>query len=67
MEKNVGHTDRMLRAVIGPSLTLIGYSRWGGKDRRWPGLFAMAVGMLISETARTRSCPINELLGIDTT
>lgn len=67
MEKNVGRSDRMLRAFIGPSLTLLGYSRWGGKERRWPGLFAMALGWFFSETARTRSCPINELLGIDTT
>lgn len=48
-----------------PSLALA-YTRLGGRDGNLGGLLALLGGALITETAITRVCPINEALGIDT-
>lgn len=66
MKENVGTVDRMLRTVVGSGLVAVGYTRWGGNRGRGPGLVAMIGGALLLESAVTRVCPINALLGIDT-
>ncbi len=65
MRENVGGADRVVRAVAGPALLALGYTRLGGSDGELPGLLAMLAGALITETAVTRVCPLNELLGVD--
>ena len=66
MRENVGGADRLMRAVAGPALLALGYGRWGGRDGTLPGLLVMLAGALITETAVTRVCPLNEALGVDT-
>lgn len=66
MRENVGGADRMMRAVAGPALLAMGYARWGGREGDVLGLLAMLGGALITETAITRVCPLNEALGVDT-
>lgn len=66
MRENVGGADRAVRAVAGPALMALGYARWGGEQGRLPGLLAMLGGALVTETAITRVCPLNEALGVDT-
>jgi len=66
VKENVGRTDQAIRAVVGPGLLIAGLTLLKGKRGRPLGLAAMVGGALISETAITRTCPLNELLGIDT-
>ena len=66
MKENVGGADRVTRAIAGPVLLAAGYTRLGGSRGALPGLLAMIMGALLVETAITRVCPMNELLGIDT-
>ena len=66
MRENVGGADRVTRAAAGPALLALGYGRWGGASGSLSGLLAMLAGALITETAITRVCPLNEALGIDT-
>ena len=66
MKENVGRKDQLVRSIVGPALMLLGYHAWGGKHGRPAGLLAMLAGGLISETAVTRTCPLNEVFGVDT-
>lgn len=66
MRENVGRIDRVARAIIGPALTAIGYTRLGGAEGRLAGLAAMFVGTALVDSAITRVCPLNGLLRIDT-
>ncbi len=66
MKENVGHTDRALRSVAGPALLALGLTSLGARRGRLAGLLALIGGALITETAITRVCPLNEALGIDT-
>lgn len=66
MRENVGGWDRAARGVAGPALLALGYTRWGGSRGELGGLAAMLAGALVAETAITRVCPLNELLGVDT-
>jgi hypothetical protein len=66
MKENVGTVDRVLRSVAGPALVVIGYSRLGGREGRPAGLAALTAGVLMIESAITRVCPVNALVGIDT-
>lgn len=66
MRENVGGMDRAWRAVAGPALLALGYGKWGGRAGALPGLLAMLSGLLITETAITRVCPLNEALTVDT-
>jgi uncharacterized membrane protein len=65
MRENVGGADRVARAVAGPALMALGLGRWGGSSGSALGLLAMVSGALITETAITRVCPLNEALGVD--
>lgn len=65
MKENVGKTDRALRGIFGPLLVLAGYSRMkSGKGGMLGGL-GMLLGTALTETAITRVCPLNKLMGID--
>lgn len=66
MRENVGDTDRVIRAVAGPALVLAGLTRFGAARGRTTGLAVMIAGALIIESAITRVCPMNSILGIDT-
>jgi hypothetical protein len=66
MKENVGRIDRIGRAVIGPALMALGYTRLRGRDGETAGLAAMIVGAMLIDSAITRVCPGNALLGIDT-
>jgi hypothetical protein len=66
MKENVGTADRTLRSLVGPALLVLGYSRLGGRHGRTAGLGAMIAGALVIESAVTRVCPLNAMLGIDT-
>lgn len=66
MRENVGGADRAIRAVAGPALMLLGYTRWGGREGAPVGLLLMLGGALLAESALTRVCPVNEALGVDT-
>jgi len=63
MQENVGNTDRLLRIGIGASLAMAGLLRLR-RGRLGPTLL-FASGALLLESAITRVCPINSLLGID--
>lgn len=66
MRENVGGMDRTMRLALGPGLLALGYTALGGDRGRAPGLLAMIAGALVTETAITRVCPLNEVLGVDT-
>ena len=66
MKENVGGTDRALRSIAGPALLSLGLTRLGARSGRLAGLLAIVGGALITETAITRVCPLNEALGVDT-
>lgn len=64
MQENVGNADRLWRIGIGASLATVGLLRLRS-GRLGPALL-FASGALLLESAITRVCPINSLLGIDT-
>jgi hypothetical protein len=66
MKENVGPEDRAVRMLVGPALMALGYTRLGGRAGELAGLAAMIGGALVIESAITRVCPLNALLGIDT-
>lgn len=66
MKENVGGAELVVRAVAGPALVVAGYTLLGGRRGRRRGLFVMLWGAVVSETALTRTCSVNGLLGRDT-
>jgi uncharacterized membrane protein len=66
MKENVGSTDRALRSIAGPALVLAGITRLGALQGRVTGLIALLAGALVIDSAITRVCPVNSVLGIDT-
>ena len=66
MRENVGGADRGMRAVLGPGLVALGAAGIARGRNPLPAAAAMVVGALITETAVTRVCPLNEALGVDT-
>ena len=65
MKENVGTVDRVGRFVVGPALMALGYGKWGGNEGTPAGLAAIVSGALVLESAVTRVCPVNAVLGID--
>jgi hypothetical protein len=55
-----------MRFVAGPGLMALGYFGLRGREGRLPGLLAMVGGALMAESAVTRVCPVNRMLGLDT-
>jgi len=66
MQENVGNADRSVRFILGPSLMGLGLTALGARQGRSAGLASIVTGALILESAITRVCPVNFLLGIDT-
>ena len=66
MRENVGRADQTLRSFVGPFLLYAGYDLLNGKRGTIGGIAAMVFGALITESAITKTCPLNALLGIDT-
>jgi hypothetical protein len=66
MHENVGTMDRTARFVAGPLLMGLGATALGGRRGRTSGLVALVAGALVLESAVTRVCPLNRLLGLDT-
>jgi hypothetical protein len=73
MEKNVGGNDRLARFVVGPILIAVGFAALGGLFTIAAGplgtalaVVAVLVGLVLTVTASTQTCPLNSMLGIDT-
>lgn len=66
MKENVGGADRAFRLLTGPALIGVGYAGLGGRHGSNAGLLTMLAGVLTLESAITRVCPVNDLLGLDT-
>ncbi len=66
MKTNVGEKDQKVRSVVGPALLAAGVWLFKGRKRGWLGLATAIAGVVITETAFTRTCPVNHLLGVHT-
>lgn len=66
MRENVGNRDKMVRSIVGPALIGLGYTYFKGRHGNLGGLASIVAGTLIFESAITRTCPVNALLGVDT-
>ncbi|GAB2772181.1 YgaP family membrane protein [Salinimicrobium soli] len=66
MKENVGKKDQLIRSFIGPGLMVLGYFFLNGKNGNLGGLTSIVAGTLITESAITKVCPVNEFFGIDT-
>jgi hypothetical protein len=66
MKENVGGADQLLRTIVGPAMITAGLTRFGASRGRTLGLIALVGGVLILESAITRTCPLNAALGLDT-
>jgi hypothetical protein len=58
MQKNVGTTEKIIRVIIGLVIIILGlvYNTWWG-----------LIGLIPLATAAIGWCPINRLIGLDTT
>jgi hypothetical protein len=65
MKENVGRRDQVVRAVVGPALMGLGYTALNGHKGSLAGLGAIVGGAMLAESAVTRVCPLNRMLGID--
>lgn len=69
MKENVGELDRWARVAVGTALSAAGIRKALKKKRKKSQLAPAALfagGAFILESALTRVCPINAMLGIDT-
>lgn len=65
MQENVGRIDRIVRSFVGPALAGLGYMQLR-RGNLVLGAISIALGAVVAETAVTRVCPLNGMLGIDT-
>jgi hypothetical protein len=66
MQENVGGPDLAARVVAGPALISWALGPGGARRGRTAGLAALVAGALVVESAITRTCPLNALVGRDT-
>lgn len=66
MKENVGRVDQIVRGVVGSALLAAGLGPLAGRRGEPLGLFSMVLGALTLESAVTRVCPMNRVLGFDT-
>ncbi|AHZ22421.1 DUF2892 domain-containing protein [Haloferax mediterranei ATCC 33500] len=73
MEMNVGGYDRIVRAILGPVLIIVGAAALAGVVPAMTGTLglvvagaALLVGAVLAATAVTQKCPMNKALGINT-
>ncbi len=64
MTKNVGMTDRMLRALVGVAALVAAFGF--GLLTGWMVWVAAVVGVIMLATAAMGTCPIYRLVGINT-
>ena len=64
MQENVGTKDGWIRSAVGSSLVTLGL--WRSRRAPLQSLLAAGVGAILLESAVTRVCPVNALLGVDT-
>jgi len=62
LAKNMGQTDRLVRAIIGVALLILAFTTLSGA-LTW---VAGAIGVVLLATAALGSCPPYGLLGINT-
>ena len=67
MKTNVGKTEQIIRGVAGPALLALGLTVLGATKGKVPGLLALVGGVILTETAVTRTCPLYSALGISST
>jgi len=72
MEKNVGGYDRIARFVVGPALIIVGAAAMLGLFTIAAGTLGLAiaavallVGLVLTVTATTQKCPLNNALGVN--
>lgn len=72
-EKNVGGRERLVRAILGPALLVVGlatllggFTSVGGVPAIVVGLLAVVAGSRMTITARTQKCYMNERIGRNT-
>lgn len=66
MKENVGGAELAARSVAGPALLMAGLTVLGARQGRPAGLVALVWGAMVTETALTRTCSVNGLIGRDT-
>lgn len=72
MERNVGGTDRTARIVVGLALAVVAMATvafgasLGSQVQLIVAALALLVGAVLLATAGAQSCPVNSLLGRDT-
>lgn len=64
MQENVGTVDRWIRVGVGTGLVAAGLG--AGRGRPLGPVALVALGALVLESALTRVCPVNALLGVNT-
>lgn len=62
----MGGPERALRAMIGPALVTWGWIVLGPARHRSGPVALMMTGVLVTETAVTKVCPVSAAFGIDT-
>ena len=75
MEPNVGGVDRTVRLVLGLVLLVLGVAGYAGLvwvavgplPQFLTSVLLALLGAVLLVTGLTRQCPINRLLGVDTT
>lgn len=66
MQENVGGTERVVRALVGPSLVAWGLTILGPARRKLGPVALIVAGALVTETVITKTCPLSEVLGLNT-
>ena len=74
MDTNVGGMDRTARLVVGPILVVVGAALLAGLFSLGEGtvvglvvpVLALVVGLVLTVTGYARTCPVNSMLGVNT-
>jgi hypothetical protein len=65
MKEDVGCAERVVRSIAGPALARGGLTVLGARQGKRAGLGALALRAVITETALSKTCSVNGLLGRD--
>lgn len=63
MQENVAGAELVVRSLAGPALLLAALTVLGARQGRPAGLGALVWGAMVTETALTRTCSVNGLIG----
>ncbi|MEE2812327.1 MAG: DUF2892 domain-containing protein [Candidatus Thermoplasmatota archaeon] len=64
--KNVGSTDRIMRALVGGGLAAVELAGYLGSAEQYFHYFAIAMAVWLLGTGTTGTCPTYTFLGIST-